>query len=406
MKSNLQSILAAVACWAALPGAAKADAVTDWNAKTSEFIAEARMGTPPAVRLMALTQTAAHESLRSPAAAAHPDAAIAAAHRSVLLRLLPAQSAAIEQAYQTALQRTPEGPKRGEAVAAGIAAAEALLAVRLQDGGSAPDAYRPLTTAGTYVPTASPAVPHWPQRKPWLMTHAAQFRPGPPPDLASETWARDFEETKRLGARTSQARTAEQGAVAKFWEFSLPSIYFGVVRSVADQPGRSLTDNARLYAMVAQAMDDALIAVFDAKYQYQFWRPVTAIRNADQDRHPSTERDAAWASLIEAPMHPEYPSGHSILASTVARVLDAEMAGRAMPLLSTVSPTAGGARRTWIGTAPFTREVSDARIHAGIHFRFSTDTAERMGVDIAGLAIARFLSPARVAGLAGRAAKP
>jgi hypothetical protein len=228
------------------------------------------------------------------------------------------------------------------------------------------------------------------------MREASQFRPVPPPSLGSDQWARDFEEVKRMGARNTAARSADDTARARFWEYSLPAIYFGVVRSVADQPGRDLVRNARLYAAVAQAMDDAMIAVFDAKYHYGFWRPVTAIRNADLDPQGATERDAGWLSLIEAPLHPEYPSGHSILASTVARVLDAESVGRPLPVLSTTSPTAAGARHTWASTEAFVKEVSLARIHAGIHFRFSTEVAEKMGAQVARLAVERFIAPAQV----------
>ena len=133
------------------------------------------------------------------------------------------------------------------------------------------------------MPTAAPAVPQWSQRKPWLMTSAAQFRPGPPPALASDAWARDYNEVKALGGKVSTRRSAEQTEIARFWEYSLPPIYYGVVHSVARMPGREVAQNARLFAAVAQAMDDAMIAVFDAKYHYNFWRPATAIRNGDID---------------------------------------------------------------------------------------------------------------------------
>ena len=193
------------------------------------------------------------------------------------------------------------------------------------------------------MPTATPAVPQWPQRKPWLMASAAQFRPGPPPALTSEAWARDYNEVKALGGKTSTRRSAEQTEIARFWEYSLPPIYHGVVRSVADAPGREVTQNARLFAAVTQAMDDAMIAVFDAKYHYNFWRPATAIRNGDIDGNDATERDASWTPFIDAPMHPEYPSAHSILAGAVGAVLQAEIGAGPMPALTTTSPTAKGA---------------------------------------------------------------
>src|SRR5262249_46650705 len=131
------------------------------------------------------------------------------------------------------------------------------------------------------VPTTIPAAPKWPLRKPWIMTSADQFRPGPPPDLKSELWARDYNEIRALGAKNSSRRTAEQTEIARFWETTAPTIYFPVVRSVANAPEREVTQNARLLAVTAQAMDDALIAILDAKYHYNFWRPMQALRNGD-----------------------------------------------------------------------------------------------------------------------------
>jgi hypothetical protein len=372
---------------------AQADAITDWNTKAADFIAEARMGTPPAVRLMALAQTAAHHAVTAALeAGGQPisvEAAIAASQRGVFLKLLPAQQAAVEAAYAQALAGLADGPATAAGVGAGERAAAELLATRLNDGAASPEAHRPQTTPGTYVPTAAMAVPQWAHRKPWLMASPSQFRPAPPPALASEQWARDFNEVKALGARNSSQRSAEQTETARFWEYSLPAIYHGVLRSVAQQPGRDLARNARLFAMGAQAMDDALIAVFDAKYHHGFWRPATAIRNADIDGHHATERDASWAPLIEAPMHPEFPSGHSILAATVAAVVKAETGAGVMPPLSTSSPTAKGATRQWSNVEDFVREVSNARVWGGIHFRSATDTGEAMGRQIGELAARR-----------------
>jgi len=241
------------------------------------------------------------------------------------------------------------------------------------------------------VPTASPAVPHWGQRKPWLMTSAAQFRPAPPPALGSATWVRDYNEVKLLGAKASTARTAEQTEIATFWEFSLPPIYHGVVQSVAAMPGRDVAQNARLFAAATQALDDGLIAVFEAKYTYNFWRPVTAIRNGDADGNPATERDAAWTPLHDAPMHPEYPSAHATLAGAVGAVLKAELAGGATPVLATSSPSAKGVTRRWKSVDEFVREVESARIYEGIHYRTSADVGSALGRQIGDLAVKRVL---------------
>ncbi len=387
------SAAAAAAVFAA--NGARADAITDWNLKSGEMISEAKIGTPPAVRVMAIVQTAALAAVDSAQRRrVSVDAALAAAHRVALAKLLPAQQTSIDAAAQAALGAIAGGPAKQAGVDAGEAAANAVLAARADDTVASAEAYRPHTTPGAYVPTVAVAVPQWSQRKPWLMVSASQFRPGPPPALGSEQWARDFNEVKDLGGKTSERRSAEQTEAARFWEYSLPSIYDGVVRSVALQPQRDLARNARLYAAVAQAMDDAMISVFDAKYHYNFWRPVTAIRNADSDGNEATQREASWTPLIANPMHPEYPSGHSILAAAVAKVIEADARGSALPVLSTSSPSAKGATRRWARPDDFVQEVSDARVHAGIHFRSATTAAEAMGRRIGALAAERVLDPA------------
>lgn len=398
MNRQLRQLILATAV-AAATGPALADAVTDWNHLANGFIAEAKLGTPPAVRVMALLQTAVLEAVENARGATggrgsvELDAAVAAASRAVLTRLLPAQQAGIDKAYQAALLRTGDGPARQAGITAGERAATSVLATRADDGAATAVDYRPHAQAGAYVPTVSPAAPHWGQRKPWLLVSGAQVRPAAPPALDSDRWAGDYNETRTLGRRDGSLRGAEQTDMARFWEFSLPSIYFGAVHAVAQAPGRDVARNARLFAATAQAMDDALIAVFDAKYHYNLWRPVTAIRNGDLDGHAATPRDAGWLPLIDNPMHPEYPSAHAILAGAVGTVLKDQMAGGPAVTLATSSPTAKGAQRHWSTAEAFMREIADSRVYAGIHFRFSTDTGLEMGRQIGALAVMRHLQP-------------
>lgn len=371
--------------------AASADTVTDWNARANALLVEARMGTPAAVRTMAVVQTAVHaavaEATRPGSAPETVDAAVAAANRIVLLKVVPTHKDAIETAYRTALIAVADADARNAGSEIGERAAGAVLATRANDGASAPEAYRPHTTPGAYVPTAVPAVPQWASRQPWLLDSPAQFRPAAPPALESAIWARDFDEVKALGAKASTRRSEEQTAIARFWEFSMPGIYHGLVASVASLPGRDALANARLYAVVAQAMDDALISVMDAKYHYNFWRPMTAIRNGDIDGHPATERDATWTPLIETPAHPEYPCAHCILAATVGTVLQAEITPGT--ILATASPSAQGATRRWRSTDSLMREVADARVFDGVHYRNSTEVGLAMGQRIGEIAVAR-----------------
>ena len=301
---------------------ANADVITDWNIKAGEIVTESKLGTPPAIRAMAIVQTAVYDAVNAVPPGASINAAVAAANRVTLTKLMPAQQA-IDR------RRLPGGAwRRSPTVRRRLQESRPANRRPLRCSHNAPmtalqraESYRPHTTAGIYVPTATPAVTQWPQRKPWLMTSAAQFRPGPPPALTSDAWARDFNEVKSIGAKNSTKRSTEQSDIARFWEYSLPAIYHGVVRSVAQAPGRDVAQNARMFAAVAQAMDDAMISVFDAKYHYNFWRPATAIRNGDIDGNEATQREASWSSVrrrADAPgvseraQHPRRRGGYGV----------------------------------------------------------------------------------------------
>lgn len=383
---------------------AMSDVVTDWNITLGDIVSDAKLPPPPCNRILAIVHTAMYEATnaitkRYPASGlkieaapgASLDAAIAAANHAALLKLLPAQQAAIDNAYQVALAKVADGAAKSAGIAVGEQGAAAVLAFRADDSINPVDSYRPYATAGVYVPTVVPVAVQWPQRKPWLMTSPSQFRPGPPPALTSDLWARDYNEIKALGGKNSTQRTAEQTDIARFWEATLPPIYYGLVRSVANVPGRDVAQNARLFAAVTQAMDDALIAVFDAKYHYNFWRPVTAIRNGDIDGNDATERDPSWTPYIDTPMHPEYPCAHCIVAGAVGTVLQAEIGEGPAPVLTTTSPTAKNSARSWRKVDDFEEEVSLARIYDGVHYRNSTQVGTAIGKQIGQLAVAKFV---------------
>ncbi len=386
---------------------AEADVVTDWNVTAADITVAAGMGPPPANRTLALVQTAVYEAVNAITKRYPPDrvalnaapdasvaAAVAAANRAMLSRLVPSQQAAIDKSYGSALAAIADGSAKTAGIATGEQAAAAVLAWRADDNAGTPERYRPATTAGAYVPTMMPAVPHWPQRKPWVMASCDQFRPGPPPALTSEVWVRDYNEIKAVGAKNSTTRTQAQTDIARFWEATAPTIYYPVVRSVANVPGREITQNARLLALTAEAIDDAMIAVFDAKYYYNFWRPVTAIRNGDIDGNDATERDAGWLPFIDTPMHPEYPCAHCIVSGAVGAVLVAEIGNGPTPTLRTTSPTAPGVVRSWTSIDDFVVEVANARIYDGVHYRNSTEVGTAMGKKIGALTAANALRPA------------
>jgi hypothetical protein len=384
--------LLVVASLVAVPYA-HADVVTDANAKAAE-ITSRHPATPISVRMMAIVQVSvfdavaaidgrypAYRARLTAAPGASVDAAVAAATRTALLKLMPAQQAAIEADYQGLLKAIPDGPARQQGIAVGEQAAAAVLASCADDGAVAPNTYRPHTTPGVYVPTAFPAVPHWGKRKPWVLSRPDQFRPAPPPSLTSETWKRDLAEIKAIGGKQSSRRTAEQTAIARFWEATAPNVYWPVARSVSGMPGRDVADNARLLAVAAMAMDDALTAVFDAKYTYNFWRPVTAIRNTEGEAG-----DPGWLPFVDTPMHPEYPCAHCIVSGALGAVLESEV-GAGPVKLGSASSTAGGAVRRWQRVSDFAREVAEARIYDGVHYRFSTEAGSAMGRKIGEVAV-------------------
>jgi hypothetical protein len=383
---------------------AKADVVTDWNIKAGNIVVAAKPSPGAPYRTMAIVQSAVYEAVNAitrryppdrvkldAAPGASVEAAVAAANRGTLSKLAPSQQATIDDASRAALSSIPDGLAKTEGIAVGERAATAILSFCADDGADAPERYRPHTTAGVYVPTVIPVLSHWPHRRPWIMTSANQFRPGPPPSLSSDVWARDYNEIKALGAKNSTRRTAEQTDIARFWETTASAIYFPVVRSVAEAPGGETTQNARLLAVAAQAMDDALIAVFDAKYHYNFWRPITAIRNGDTYGNGATERDANWVPFIDTPMHPEYPCAHGITAAAIGAILQAEIGAGSMPRLSTTSATATDVVRSWTQIGDFVQEVANARIYGGVHYRNSTEVGTAMGQKIGELAAAKYL---------------
>lgn len=382
---------------------AQADVVTDWNQKASEITVAHQAG-PWGQAPMVLIQAAVFEAvnaitrrypqagylkLEAPAGASI-DAAVAAANRAVLTRMATTQGAAIEAAYQAALAAVPEGQGKADGIALGEKAAAGIVARRAPTG-APPVFYRPVTAPGGYVPTVVPVAADLPPARPWVLDRVDQFRPGPPPDLKSAVWARDYNEVKALGARTGSQRTAEQTEIARFWTATTPTVYYPIARSVANQPGREVTQNARLLAASGQAMVDGIDAVFDAKYQYHFWRPFTAIRNGDQDGNDATDRDAGWLPFIETPMHPEYPCAHCTIAGSLGAVLKAEIGGGPTPRLSSTSPTLPGVTRSWTSIDAFTQEVVNARIYDGVHYRYSGEVGNALGTKVGEVAAAKLL---------------
>jgi hypothetical protein len=408
MRFCTSKILAAVAIFGLVPRAS-ADVIGDWNENAVSYGVLHSIGPPPAERIIAMTQLAMFDAVNSierkyrpylvqlPAApTASKDAAAAAAAGTVLAGINPQTRAAMNSLLESYLAAIPDGPAKAEGIKIGEAVAAKILAERANDGASEPDTYRPRTTAGLYVPTAPTTAPQWPKVKPFALTNAAQFRPASPIALDSAEWATDYNEIKELGGRASAKRSARQTEDAHFWLVVDGRGYYPIVRTVAEVGKLSLVDSARLFALAAVAREDALIAVFDAKYHYEFWRPVTAIRNGDIDNNSATERDPAWAPIDATPMHPEYPCAHCISSASLAGVIEVVFGTAEMPEVSIASPTAPGVVHHWTNIRAFSDEVSEARIWAGFHYRFSTRVGQDMGHKIGEYVAKKLMQPVAV----------
>jgi len=401
-------MLAAVAIFG-LAHPASADVITDWNENAVSFGVLHNIGPPPAERIIAMTQVAMFDAVNSIERKYRPylvqlpvpptaskDAAAAAAAGTVLAGINPQTQATMKSLLESYLAAIPDSPAKAEGIRLGEAVAAKILEERANDGARAPDTYRPRATAGIYVPTAPTAASQWPKVKPFALTSASQFRPAPPIALESAEWAADYNEIKELGGRASTKRSARQTEDARFWLVTDGRGYYPVIRTLVEAKKLSLVDSARLFALAAVAREDALIAVFDAKYHYEFWRPVTAIRNGDIDNNSATERDAAWEPIDATPMHPEYPCAHCISSASLVGVMEVVFGTAEMPEVSIASPTAPGVVHRWTNVRAFSDEVSQARIWAGFHYRSSTKVGQDMGHKIGDYVAKNLMQPVAV----------
>jgi len=385
---------------AALIGVARADVVMDWNARADAIATDKRLLSPVHGRALAMMHVAMFEAVNAIERRYVPyrlklvadrntsgEAAAAMAAHDVLVALYPDQQSGLDTLLSETLQHVPEGAAKERGLILGKKAAEGILELRASDGAEAAEAYRPVTQPGVYVPTTLPVGSTVSGYTPWVMTSAAQFRPAPPPALNSDTWTRDLNEIREIGGLSSKTRSAEQTDIGKFWFLTGARTYNPIVQQVAQHRKMNLLDCARLYALASMAGEDAYIAVFDAKYAFNFWRPVTAIRNADQGGNAATPRDATWLPLGDTPMHPEYPCAHCITSAAVASVLRG-VVGDDVGEITLTSPTAPGVVRRWTRLDDYRDEVSNARIWAGFHYRFSTVVGKEMGAKIGELTVA------------------
>jgi hypothetical protein len=404
MKYRAYTILA-VSLLLGLTGLARADVITDWNEKA--VAAGYTAGVTPGIsaRNIAMAHIAMFEALNSIEQRYTPyrtrfqtepnasrDAAAAVAAHYILARAYPDQAKEFDKALEASLVAVPEGLAKTEGMRLGEQSARTIFDERRTDGADAANTYRPFTAAGKYVPTTFPLMSGWGAVRPFAMKTSGQFRPGAPYALTSTQWAKDYIEVKKMGAKAGSARTAEQTEIARFWALTGPATYNPVARQLSAAKSLDVLDNARLFALFSIAAADAGVAIFEAKYKYNFWRPVTAIRNADLDGNNATERDPTWQPFINTPMHPEYPCAHCTFQSTAASVLQSFF-GTDTADFKLTSTTAPGVTRNFTKLSAYVAEVVNARVYDGVHYRTSGEAGAAMGRKIGQYTVQNYLKP-------------
>jgi hypothetical protein len=394
---------------------ALADAVTDWNAIMRATVAAEN---PLAQsRMAAITHLAIFESVNAivkdyqpylrtvtaPEGASAEAAAVAAAHH-VLKNYFPAAASNLDSERTRSLARIPDGPAKIAGIGVGEAAAMAMIAQRANDGASASAQYTPMPGVGYWTPTppalASAVLVQWGRVKPFGIARGDQFRPKPPPALTSRRYSRDYNEVKMVGDVLSleAARPQDRIDVARYAGATGPVQFWNPVAvQLSNAEQLTLPENARLFALMNMAIADAAIVAFEAKYFYNFWRPVTAIRSGDLDNNPRTERDPAFSSFIANPAYPAYPSGHGSLSNAARAALE-RFFGRGRHAVTLTNPALPAMTLRYTNLRHITDDIADARIYSGIHFRFDQDAAEELGERVAAYVFRNNLGCARRGG--------
>jgi hypothetical protein len=389
-------MMLAITLAAAIPSAAHADAVTDWNAIMQSTVSAAPTNPFYQARWSAIVQLAVFEAVNAiegdyepylgiidaPPWASPEAAAIVAAHRT-LATLRPASAAALDAARAASLAAIPDGPAKDAGIDAGEEAAVLMLLLRSDDGWDDVVPYTPGTEPGDWQPTPPAFAPasftQWSQVTPFGIESGSQFRLPPPPALHTGAYAKAYNEVKLVGRFDSPFRPQDRTNVALFYAATTPvQVFNSAARQASAAQGVSLSKNARIFALLAMAIADASIAIFDTKYHYNFWRPVTAIRHADLDGNDKTDPDPNWLPLITTPAFPGYASAHGTLSGAARAVLERAFGkdGMAITLTNPTLPTIVLHYTAW---DQITDDISDARVYGGIHFRFDQDAGAHQG---------------------------
>lgn len=423
---SLATIITATgsACAQRAPGAPRStvaeaenqtDMVLDWNAHATDAIVGVAGQRPERglIRL-AMVHIAVYDAVNAidgypfqsygvtpnvVSPASREAATVAAAH-DVLVALFPAQQADLDAKYSESLASIPDGPAKAHGISVGQQAASGILALRASDGRDAVVPYTPGSGPGVWMPTPpgflAAAAPEAAHVEPFALNSPSQFRAEPPPALTSDTWTRDYNEVKSLGSATSTTRNAEQTDIGRFWSDQPILQWNRAWRNISIAKSLSLSDNARFFAVLATASADAIIACWDSKYFYSFWRPVTAIRAGDTDGNPDTEADSNWIAVVVTPNHPEYPAAHGCFSGASTHTLrfffgtdsfdftiDSKVAGLTNPT------------RSFGSFSQALDEVLNARVYGGMHYRNSANNGAKIGKQVSHFVTRHFFQRSR-----------
>ena len=392
MKVRLACVAVAVVSLIA-PARLSADEIIDWNNVMLDTISTNSISPLPGGRISAAMNTAMYDAVNSIARTHYPyhvdmtadpgtsrEAAAAQAAHRVLSGLAPVGQATYDAALANSLSGVPDGPGKTAGIELGNTVGAAILALRANDGASAVVPYTPGTQPGEWRPTppanAPAAAPHWANVTPWAMTSPSQFRNAvsSPPALTSAEYTDAFNQIKEIGSATSATRSQDESDIAQFWAgdpgtYTPPGHWNRIAQTLSQSQGNTLEENARLFALLGMTQADALISVFDNKYLHNFWRPVTAIREAATDGNPDTTADPNWIPFLITPNHPSYPAAHGTISGASGELL-ADFFGTDDIAFTASTEDFDVPDRTFTSISQAAEEAANSRLYGGIHWSF------------------------------------
>ena len=329
---------------------------------------------------------------------ASQDAAAAVAAHEVLVTLYPQFQTQLDEQLLQVLAQIPQGADKAQGISIGQAVADRILALRSNDGANAqPIPFVFGNAPGDYQSTPpnfprQPQFTHWSRVTPFALERADQFRPGSPPVLTSDTYSDAFNEVKALGIVNSTASSADEALTGRFWNGAIQNYWNEITQTAALAHDLTTARSARLFALLNLTLADGVIAFYDAKYTYDFWRPVTAIRAADTDNNPETPADPNWLpEVINTAPDPSYPGAHAVISAGAAAVLISVLEKDELHF-NVTSEVMPGVERSFERLSAAAEEATLSRIFSGAHFRFDLTAGQRLGRDVADFVVDNLLT--------------